>query len=252
MSDQNLRHWDVLSRTDPRHTKPFQRAGGFRGTATKPIWIEMRLTEHFGPCGIGWGCDAPQFNLVPAGEELLVFCTLRCWYMDGEARAEVYGVGGDKVLVKQQSGLRSDDEAYKKAFTDALGNAFKHVGSNADVHMGLFEDSKYVAELRREFAEDDAPAADPEPSPRQAKPAQQPMPPANPEEPPDVAEARREYTRIMREFNAALDEQAVTAVWQANTLAVQKIKRYGGESAMAMLNDVAQKRLDAIRGGAAA
>lgn len=151
---ENLRHWSALSKTDPKHTKSFTRAGGFKGTATKPIWTEYRLTEHFGPCGVGWGCDAPEFSLVPAGEEILVFCTVRAWYMDDTGRAELYGVGGDKVLVKQQSGLRTDDEAYKKAFTDALGNAFKHVGSGADVHMGLFEDSKYLAEVRREFAEE--------------------------------------------------------------------------------------------------
>lgn len=150
----NLRHWSVLGRTDPAHTKQFQRAGGFKGTATRPIWTEKLLTQTFGPCGIGWGCDEPIFNLVPAGEEILVFCTARAWYMDGETRATVYGVGGDKVLVKQQSGLRTDDEAYKKAFTDAIGNAFKHVGAGADVHMGLFDDSKYVSEMRKEFAEE--------------------------------------------------------------------------------------------------
>lgn len=158
---ENLRHWSALSKTDPKHTKPFQRAGGFKGTATRPIWTEYRLTEHFGPCGRGWGFDEPVFTLAPAGEEILVFCTLRCWYAEGEGTkpATLYGVGGDKVLIKQQSGLRADDEAYKKAFTDALGNAFKHLGSGADVHMGLFEDSKYVAAMRKEFADDNASVA---------------------------------------------------------------------------------------------
>lgn len=168
-----LRHWSALSRTDPKHTKSFQRAGGFRGTATRPIWTEYRLTEHFGPCGIGWGCDEPSFQIVPAGEEILVFCTVRGWYVDGTERGEVYGVGGDKVLIKQQSGLRADDEAYKKAFTDALGNAFKHVGSGADVHMGLFEDSKYVAAMQREFAEESPQAAPVPVGERSAPPASQ-------------------------------------------------------------------------------
>jgi hypothetical protein len=64
----------------------------------------------------------------------------------------VFGVGGDKVVIKQQSGLRSDDEAFKKAFTDAVTNALKLIGVGADVHMGLFDDSKYVNEVRQEFA----------------------------------------------------------------------------------------------------
>ncbi len=150
----NLRHWDELGRTDPAHTKPFQRAGGFKGTATRPIWIEYRMTQHFGPCGVGWGMDKPEHTLVPAGDELLVFCTVRVWYRDGEQIGEVFGVGGDKVLVKRQAGIVSDDEAYKKAFTDAVGNALKHIGVGADVHMGRFDDSKYVSEVRAEFAGD--------------------------------------------------------------------------------------------------
>jgi hypothetical protein len=56
----NLRYWNALGKTDPAHTKGFKRAGGFSGTAIKPIWITQRLTELFGPCGSGWGFEAPQ------------------------------------------------------------------------------------------------------------------------------------------------------------------------------------------------
>jgi hypothetical protein len=86
----------------------------------------------------------PDFQLVPAGNEILVYCILRCWYSSEGVTAECCGVGGDKVLVQDKNGLRADDEAFKKAFTDALGNAFLRVGASADVHMGLFDGSKYV------------------------------------------------------------------------------------------------------------
>ena len=148
----NLRHWEALERTDPNHTKPFDR-GRFKGTATKPIWNERRLTEHFGPCGIGWGMDKPEFTIVPAADEIAVFCTVTLWYKDGETTAMVYGVGGDKVLAQQRNGAFVNDESYKAAFTDALGNAMKHIGVNADIHMGRFDDHKYVRELREEFNE---------------------------------------------------------------------------------------------------
>jgi hypothetical protein len=146
---ENLRVWNALSRTDPAHTKQFSRAGGFKGTAIKPIWIVHRLTEQFGPCGEGWGIGEPRFETVPADEEILVYCTVECWH--GSPENKIYGVGGDKVRVKRQSGAFCDDEAFKKAFTDAVGNAFKFVGVGADVHMGLFEDSKYLAEVTAEF-----------------------------------------------------------------------------------------------------
>jgi len=149
--ETNLRIWSVLGKTDPAHTKQFSRAGGFKGTAIKPIWIAQRLTEQFGPCGEGWGFEKPEFQLVPTGDEIMVYCTVTAWYLDDKRQHFIYGVGGDKVLAKRQSGGFSDDEAFKKAFTDALGNAFKFVGVGADVHMGLFEDSKYLAEVTAEF-----------------------------------------------------------------------------------------------------
>lgn len=141
--------WDALCRTDPAHTKGFQRAGGFRGTAIKPIYCIQRMTQIFGACGEGWGMDKPEFQLVPAGNEILVYCTVRLWYVS--PHMGVYGVGGDKVLVGGEK-PRSNDEAFKMAYTDALSNAMKQIGMAADVHMGLFEDNKYLAEVAKEFA----------------------------------------------------------------------------------------------------
>lgn len=142
--------WAALGKTDPRHTKPFKRAGGFSGTALKPIWIIKRLTEQFGPVGVGWGIGAPSFQTVDAAGEVLVYCTVACWH--GKPDNVFYGVGGDKVLTKRQSGMFADDEAFKKAFTDAVGNAFKFLGVGADIHMGQFDDSKYVRMTGAEFA----------------------------------------------------------------------------------------------------
>jgi hypothetical protein len=145
----NTAIWDVLSKTDPAHTKGFSRSGGFKGTAIKPQWVVSRLTEHFGPVGVGWGMGEPSFQVINADKETLVYCTVSAWHTD---RDNVFwGVGGDKVMTQRQSGSFVDDEAFKKAFTDALMNAFKFVGVAADVHMGLFDDSKYVQEMRDTF-----------------------------------------------------------------------------------------------------
>lgn len=143
--------WDKLSKTDPAHTKSFSRSGGFKGTAIKPQWVVMRLTEEFGPCGLGWGINRPEFQVVPAGAEMMVYCTVSCWH--GTLDNILWGVGGDKVSTSRQSGTFNDDEAFKKAFTDAIMNAFKFLGVAADVHMGMFDDSKYVQEVKADFAE---------------------------------------------------------------------------------------------------
>ncbi len=150
MTTGNADIWDALGKTDPDHTKNFKRGGGFSGTAIKPMWVLRRLTEQFGPCGEGWGVSEPQFQVLPgASGETLVYCTVSCWH--GKPENILWGVGGDKLIVKNRHGLSSDDEAFKKAFTDAINNAFKFIGVGADVHMGMFDDSKYVAEVREEF-----------------------------------------------------------------------------------------------------
>lgn len=155
MSD-NLKIWEALAKTDPTHTKPFKRSGGFSGTAVKPIWILKMLTEQFGPAGIGWGVNEPKFEVVPATEgEILVYCTVSAWH--GDKLNVLWGVGGDKVVGKNKYGLVPDDEAFKKAFTDAVNNAFKSIGVAADVHMGLFDDDKYVTAAKAEFAEQNKP-----------------------------------------------------------------------------------------------
>lgn len=138
--------WDRLGTTDPKHTKAFSRAGGFKGTAIKPMFSFRRMTEEFGACGIGWGVNEPVFQVVHAPDEALVYCTVSIWH--GARENVVFGVGGDKAVAKFSSGIKSDDEAFKKAFTDAITNALKLIGVGADVHMGLFDDSKYVASLR--------------------------------------------------------------------------------------------------------
>jgi len=139
--------WDRLGKTDPKHTSKFQRAGGFKGTAIKPIYSIHRMTEEFGPCGAGWGINEPTFQLVHGNDEVLVYCYVSIWH--GTRDNTVFGVGGDKAIGKNRNGAFTDDEAFKKAFTDAITNAMKYIGVSADVHMGLFDDSKYVESVRQ-------------------------------------------------------------------------------------------------------
>ncbi len=168
MSD-NLAVWAVLSRTDPKQTKAFKRGGGFKGTAIKPIYTEQKMTETFGPVGSGWGFSEPKFQIVPGeNKEVMVYCWLTLWYIKDGVRSEgIPGVGGDKIIThikaneeyKRPERWENDDEAFKKSFTDALSNAMKHLGMSADVHMGLFEDNKYIRHVEAEIAAEERQAA---------------------------------------------------------------------------------------------
>jgi hypothetical protein len=154
----NTELWDKLCRVPPEHLKSFKRAGGFQGTAIKPMWSIHRMTEIFGPVGDGWGTDEPQFQTVPGNNgEVLVYCTVAVWH-GGGATGRFYGVGGDKVVKYTRADEKytrperweNDDEAFKKAFTDAVTNALKHLGVGADVHMGLWDGNKYVDEQKEQ------------------------------------------------------------------------------------------------------
>lgn len=173
----NLAIWSALAKTDPAHTKKFVRGGGFRGTSVKPIYTDQKMTQQFGPCGIGWGITEPTYQTVPTPEgEVAVFCWLSVWYVsDGKKSEPIPGVGGDFVIKKTSKGLTPDDEAFKKASTDAIGNAMKHIGMSADIHMGQHDDDKYVAELEREIREEAA--GNGAPAPRQPVTDHGPKPP---------------------------------------------------------------------------
>jgi hypothetical protein len=199
VENTNLAIWNELSRTDPKHTKSFSRAGGFKGTAIKPIWIVKMLTEQFGPCGEGWGMGEPTFQVVHAEGEVLVYCTVKCWH--GSPENGFYGVGGDKVVVQRSGGPFRDDEAFKKAYTDAVGNAFKFLGVGADVHMGLFDDSKYVAEVTAEYAE--------------------PAPETKVE---GITKIKQRLSALMTAGNAAADLEAFNALVHDNRDDLTKIK----------------------------
>lgn len=201
VTPDNMRLWSVLGRTNPNETKGFKRSGGFSGTAIKPMWVWQRLTEKFGPKGTGWGCEKPEFTITPgAGQEVLVYCTVEGWYTEGSGTCRVFGVGGDKVIATYSKGPTSDDEAFKKAYTDALMNAFKFIGVGADVHMGRFDDNKYVQQMYEEFAPQ-------EEKPQQGK--QKPPPLTGPIK--TRAEIRVACGEFVRELNACGDGDQLEA-----------------------------------------
>ena len=148
------RFWGELGKTDPERTKKFNRPGGFQGTDINPQYRWQKLTEQFGPAGVAWGsCDEHIWTQPLEDGQVMVFVRLRLWYEDpatGSQGATPFGCGGDFIVKKGRQGLMADDEGYKKAYTDALGNAARFLGLGADVYMGLFDDSKYVNQRQAE------------------------------------------------------------------------------------------------------
>ena len=137
----NLRIWSKVEKTNPAHTKTVNQRGGF--TAISAAYQINRATEVFGPIGEGWGYTTG----APIFQDALVIVPVTLWHGD---RANTFGpmFGG----AEWTNGTRLDSDGPKKATTDALTKLLSQLGFNADVFMGRFDDSKYVAELEREFA----------------------------------------------------------------------------------------------------
>lgn len=139
----NLAIWREVEKTDPAHTKKVNQRGGF--TAISAMYQVLRATETFGPVGEGWGFDAQP----PIFHDNLVIVPVTLWHGD---RSNTFGPIYGGAEWKSNKGFL-DSDAPKKATTDALTKALSHLGFNADVFLGRFDDNKYVEAVAREFAE---------------------------------------------------------------------------------------------------
>ena len=150
--------WESLFTTDPKYTKGFKKGGGFSGTAINPTYGMLKLTEAFGVCGEGWGEEIVESRfdkgkwLSEETWETIHTIILKLWYIKGGKRFEVLGVGTTTFVGSNKHGAFTDEEYFKKTMTDALSNASKKIGLSADIFMGLYDDSKYVAEVKNKIA----------------------------------------------------------------------------------------------------
>lgn len=215
----NMAIWNAVEKTDPNYTKPFDRAG-FKGTATNPTWLAKQATSKFGPIGIGWGInviDEKYQEGAPGTIVHIVRC--RLWYIWEGKTGEVEVYGQTTFSGKRNNGNSyTDEEAPKKSLTDAMTKALSLLGFAADVHLGLYDDNKYVNDLRREYREAEADAE------RPARRAQtevngSPVTVDNPKPQDDPAEVRmadnHDDIQLLREelmdrIEKAADEKALT------------------------------------------
>jgi len=150
---ENTALWDAVERTDPKHCKPIT-GKSYQGTSPKPHYLIHKATETFGPCGIGWGFTIADERIEEgAGGDRMHIAHVKVWYKWNGERGEVEHVGGTQFSGMRASGKPfTDEDAPKKSITDALVKALSMIGFAGDIFMGRYDDSKYVAEVRNEFA----------------------------------------------------------------------------------------------------
>lgn len=128
-------------RAVPQEAQKSFNNGRFQGTDINPMWRIKKMTELFGPCGIGWYYEVLSERAEEHGDVTIAVVDLNLYIRaNGEWSKPIYGTGGNVLLKKGQT----SDEGYKMALTDALSVACKALGIGADIYFGA-DRTKYTA-----------------------------------------------------------------------------------------------------------
>lgn len=125
------------TKTVPPEAQKEIRGGRLAGkTDINPMWRIKKLTELFGPCGIGWKyVILKQWTEEGAKNEVSAFINIELYIkVDGEWSDAIPGTGGNAFVANEKNGLYTSDECYKMALTDAISVACKALGVGADVY----------------------------------------------------------------------------------------------------------------------
>ena len=143
--DNNLSIYERV-RSVPKEAKKEIEAGRLNGkNDINPMWRIKKLTEVFGPAGFGWYTEIVRtWTEASESGEMAVFVDIHLFVKkDGEWSKPIYGNGGNRLVAnekKYENGQQVyvpflDDDAYKKAYTDAISVAAKALGIGADVYF---------------------------------------------------------------------------------------------------------------------
>lgn len=150
--DYNLRFYNE-GREVPEDALKEIKAGRLKGMSdVNPMWRMKRMTEMFGPCGLGWKYTIDRQWTEQYGNEVKCFCNVSLYIRDpetGEWSDAIPGNGGSSIVSVERNGAYVNDEGYKMALTDALSIAMKPLGIGANIWYGPkargHNESKYEA-----------------------------------------------------------------------------------------------------------
>lgn len=166
---ENMRFYEEARHVPQEAQKAFNN-GSFSGTDINPMWRIKKMTELFGPCGIGWYYEIISERAEEHHDMTMAIVDINLYIkVDGEWSKPIFGTGGNTLVKTTKSGQRASDEGYKMALTDALSVACKALGVGADIYFGA-DKTKYTRYAVDSSDAQDEPAT-PEP-PKMATPAQ--------------------------------------------------------------------------------
>lgn len=167
MQPENLCIYEQ-ARTCPQNALKPIAAGKLKGKSDiNPMWRIKKLTELFGPCGVGWKIhDESYWTEQGANGEVAAWCRISLSIKYNNDWSEpIPGIGGSMLVNTERGNLATNDEAYKMAYTDAISVCCKMLGVAADVYWEM-DRTKYTAHPTQQKAE-------PNPAPSGSQPVQE-------------------------------------------------------------------------------
>lgn len=137
------------ARAVPQEALKTIQAGRLKGMSDiNPMFRVKRLTEMFGPCGVGWWYDVTKKEIIydEITNQKCAFVDINLYYTDPETGHDSHaipGTGGASFVATERNGPYMSDECYKMALTDAISVSAKALGIGADVYYEK-DRSKYT------------------------------------------------------------------------------------------------------------
>lgn len=140
----NMTIYNAVRNAPETALKPIQGGRMSGKTDINPMWRLKKLTEQFGPCGIGWKYKIlKEWLETGANDEIAAFVNIELYVkVDNEWSDGIPGTGGSMFVAKEKAGLNTSDECFKMALTDAISVACKALGVAADVYWNK-DNTKY-------------------------------------------------------------------------------------------------------------
>ena len=150
--ENNLLIYDLVKEVPEDAKKPIT-GGRLNGmTDIKPMWRIKKLTEIFGPAGLGWYTETTKKEIIEGANEEKIAVVDILLYVNYKKPYElkedmwskpIEGSGGSSFVSKENKGYYTSDECFKMAYTDALSVACKSIGVGANVYWSSKNGSKY-------------------------------------------------------------------------------------------------------------
>jgi hypothetical protein len=152
MESNNLTLWNSVEETDPNHTK--QVTFGNKFTSINATYQIKNATEKFGTYGDKWGIKSIDYEFIDVVDNQVMVLAKAIFKYPLNGVDVTFPISSTIFMQeysKKWKCVQADDEWAKKIETDITTKALSKLGFNADVFMGMYDDNKYINNLKEKY-----------------------------------------------------------------------------------------------------